>query len=101
MPNNFLGPPLIIRIILIWRYSPIVRLQAFLSSAYLLQFLHLNILSASNGSISLLLGLPTDLLPSLYPFSAFLGAFRSFILNTWPINRSHLDLTFLVSSIHV
>jgi hypothetical protein len=50
----------------------------------LLQFLHFNILlaSLSTASYCILLSFPTGLLPSLYPFSAFLGSLSSFIFIT-------------------
>ena len=60
-----------------------------------LQFVHFNILlaSLSTASIHLPLGLPTGILPSVYPFSAFLGSLSSFILSTWPNNWSRLTRT--------
>lgn len=66
-------------ILLLWRYtqattlaSSILRLQASLFSADLLQFLHFNILlsSLSTASYHLPLGLPTGLLSPVYPFGA-------------------------------
>ena len=55
--------------------------------------------SLSTASDQLPLGLPTGLLPSMYPFSAFLGTLSSFILITWPTYWSLLNLISLVSFI--
>ena len=75
-------------IFLLWRYSPtwalasaVLRVQSSLFSASYLQFLHFSILlaSLSAASLHLPLGLPTCLLPFMYPFSAFSGAHSSFI----------------------
>ena len=62
--------------------------------------LHFNIVLVSlcTASIHLPLDLPTGLLPSMCPFSAFLGTLSFFVLNTWLIYWSLLNLIFLVSS---
>jgi hypothetical protein len=81
--------------LLLWRYSPtwalaysILRLQASLSSAdLLLLFFHFNILlwSLSTASIHFPLGLPTGLLPSMYPLKCFLR--RPFVLHPQQVPR--------------
>ena len=72
-------------ILLLWRYSPtwtysILHLQVHLFSAAFLHFLPFNILTESLSTVSyqLPLGLPTGLLPSVYPFSAFLAILSPF-----------------------
>jgi hypothetical protein len=75
--------------LLLWRYSPnwaldfsILHFQASLFLGDLFQFLHFNIplASLSTASHHLPLGLPTDPLPSRYPFGAFWGTPSFFIL---------------------
>jgi len=94
-------------LLLLWRYnstwalaSSILHLQTSLSSGEILHFLHFNVLLAflSTSSSHLPLGLPTDFLPSTYPFSASRGTFSSCIFLIWMAHWSLRNLIFLVSS---
>ena len=89
--------------LLLWRYSPtwalassVLHLQTSLSSADFLQFLRFNILltSVSTVSIRLPLGLPTVLLPTVYPFSAFFGALLLFIICRISCHMSYRNTDF-------
>ena len=75
--------------------SSILLLQTSLSSANLFQFLHFNIRLAFLSTASI--HLPSVLLPSLYPFKAFLNNTPSFILTTWPTHWNFSISYFLLA----